>query len=212
MIRTANRVFRGGDWLIRHPAYWNHNVAYYDWIKNSTMACKDILDVGCGDGSLVRYLDDGKRTLVGIDGDEACIKRALNESGSNNAQFIYNRFEAYNFEKKFDAVVFVASIHHMDMTVALNKAKSILKPDGMILIVGLAKPSNFFDWVVEAFRVIPCTIVSKIRHMQSSEDNHISVSYHFQEMNEIRTTADILLPSSKIKYGLFYRYLLWWKK
>ncbi len=197
---------------MRHPTYWNHNVAYYDWIKNTTIECQDILDVGCGDGSLVRYLDDGKRMLVGIDVDKECIKRALSESDSNNVKLICNRFEAYNFEKKFDAVIFIASIHHMDMAVALNKAKSILKPDGMILIVGLAKPSNFFDWVVEAFRIIPCTIVSKIRHMQSSEEKNIPVSYHFQEMNEIRTTANILLPSSKIKFGLFYRYLLWWKK
>jgi len=197
---------------MRHPAYWNHNVAYYDWIKNATIACKDILDVGCGDGSLIRYLDDGKRMLVGIDVDEGCIKCALDESTSNNVRFICNRFETYNFEKKFDAVIFIASIHHMDMTVALNKAKSILRPDGMILIVGLAKPSNFFDWVVEAFRVIPCAIMSKNRHMQSSEENHIPVSYHFPEMKEIRASADILLPTAKIKYGLFYRYLLLWKK
>lgn len=97
---------------MRHPAYWNHNVAYYDWIKNTTIAFKDILDVGCGDGSLVRYLDDGKRKLVGIDVDEECIRRTLDESTSNNVQFICNRFETYNFEKKFDAVIFIASIHH----------------------------------------------------------------------------------------------------
>lgn len=111
---------------MRHPAYWNHNVAYYDWIKNTTIACKDILDVGCGDGSLFRYLDNGKRMLVGIDVDEECIKRTLDESTSNDVQFICNRFETYNFEEKFDAVIFIASIHHMDMTVALSKAKSIL--------------------------------------------------------------------------------------
>ena len=197
---------------MRYPAYWNHNVAYYDWIKNAAAACKDILDVGCGDGSLVRYLDDGKRKVVGIDADEECVKRALSESDSKNTQFICSPFETYNFEKKFDAVTFVASIHHMDMTAALNKAKSILKPDGMILIVGLAKPSNFSDWMVETFRVIPCGILSKIRHMQSSEEKNIPTSYHFPEMNEIRTTVNTLLPASKIRYGLFYRYLLYRKK
>lgn len=194
--------------------YWNHNAAYYDWVKNSTINCNDILDVGCGDGSLVRYLDDGKRSIIGIDIDEKCIKCALTGDRHDpaNTQFIRGDFETYCFQKRFDAVIFVASIHHMDMTAALNKAKSILKPDGMILIVGLAKPSNFLDWVVEVLRVIPCAIVSKIRHMQSSEKNNIPVSYHFQKMNDIRVTANTLLPSAKIKYGLFYRYLLWWKK
>ncbi len=53
--------------------------------------------------------------------------------------------KTYNFDKKFVAIIFIASIHHMDITVALNKTKSILKPNGMILIAGLAKPSNLFD-------------------------------------------------------------------
>jgi len=197
---------------MQYPAYWNHNTAYYDRVKNSTATCRAILDVGCGDGSLVRYLDDGERMLVGIDADEACIKRALKGPVSNKAQFICGRFETFNFRETFDAIIFIASIHHMDMTAALNKAKSILKPDGMILIVGLAKPSSFLDWAVEAFRVIPCAIVSKIRRMQSSEDNYISVSYHFPKMEEIRSVSNRLLPTSRIKYGLFYRYLLWWKK
>lgn len=196
---------------MRNPAYWNHNVAYYHWIKKMTIACREILDVGCGDGSLVRYLDDGKRMLVGIDVDEECIKYALHEAASDHVQYICSRFEAYGFEKKFDAVVFIASIHHMDMKAALRKAKSILKPQGLILIVGLAKPSNCIDWAVEALRVIPCRILSKIKHMQSSEENNIPVSYHFQELNEVRATANRLLPSFNIKYGLFFRYLLWWK-
>lgn len=193
-------------------AYWNHNVAYYDWIKNRTIECRNILDVGCGDGSLVRYLDDGRRMIIGIDADKECINYALNKSNSNNVQFICNHFETYNFEKKFDAVIFVASIHHMDMTAAVHKAKFILKPAGVILIVGLARPSTLIDWAVEIFRVIPCIIMSKIRHMQSNEKTNMPVLYDFLTMDEIRTIADVLLPSARIRYGLYYRYLLWWKK
>ncbi len=193
------------------PAYWNHNTAYYGWIKKNTANCRDILDVGCGDGSLVRYLEDSRRSISGIDIDEGCIKRALGEYGTANTNYICGDFETYNFGKEFDAVIFVASIHHMDMAAALNKAKAILKPGGMILIVGLAKPSNPLDWLVEALRVVPCVVISKVRHMQSSEDGGIPVSYDFQGMNEVREIADSLLPSSKIKYGLYYRYLLNWR-
>lgn len=194
-----------------HPTYWNHNVAYYKWIRNNTMTCKNILDVGCGDGSLVRYLNDGKRSIVGIDINGSCIKCASNKYDEANTAFICDNFETYKFEDKFDAVVFVASIHHMNMATAVNKAKAILKTDGIILIVGLAKPSNFFDWTVEIFRVIPCFVLSKVRHMQSSEKNNVPVSYEFQGMNEVRSIANYLLPSSKIRYGLYYRYLLKWE-
>ena len=50
--------------------YWNHNSAYYPWIKKKTADRHHILDVGCGDGFLVRYLDDGTKKITGIDPDQ----------------------------------------------------------------------------------------------------------------------------------------------
>ena len=40
------------------PAFWNHNAAYYPWIRKQLegIAATRILDVGCGEGSLARYL------------------------------------------------------------------------------------------------------------------------------------------------------------
>ena len=162
--------------LMQYPKYWNHSVAYFGYIKNIVADCKDILDVGCGDGSLIRYLDDQKRVLIGIDADKKCIDFAANNTDSDNIKFICSRFEIYNFEKKFDAIIFNSSIHHMDMKDAVNKAKTILVPGGIILIVGLAKPSNVFDWVLEIFRVIPCAIISKVKHMRSSAANFCPAS------------------------------------
>ncbi len=188
--------------------YWNHNTAYYGWVKKNTLGCKDILDVGCGDGSLVRFLDDGKRKVCGIDVDRDCVKRAVGASGG---RFVCGQFETYEFERKFDAVIFSASIHHMDMEKAIIKAKSILKTGGVILIVGPAKPSTAFDWTIEGMRVIPCAVMSKIRHMKSSEENNVPVSYKLPKMNEVRVIAGRMMPHCKIRYGLYYRYLLKWR-
>ena len=51
-------------------------------------------------------------------------------------------FEAFDMERKFDAVTFVASLHHMNMKAAIEKAIGLLEDDGVLLIVGLAKPST----------------------------------------------------------------------
>ena len=67
---------------MKDPKYWNHNVAYYHWIKKETEGCVCILDVGCGDGSLLAYLDDGSRELYGIDTDKSAIDRAGTENAS----------------------------------------------------------------------------------------------------------------------------------
>ena len=40
---------------------WNHNSNYYKWIENEIEDKTKILDVGCGDGSLVNYLNNNKK-------------------------------------------------------------------------------------------------------------------------------------------------------
>ena len=122
--------------------YWNHNSAYYSWIKKTVTNCTNILDVGCGEGSLVRFLDDGNKKITGIDVDGPCIEKAKALSKSDKEEFLCCDFEEYTTEKVFDAIIFVASIHHMDMVKAIEIAKSLLSPGGKLIIVGLSKPSS----------------------------------------------------------------------
>ena len=190
--------------------YWNHNSAYYPWVKKKTANCHTILDVGCGDGSLALFLDDGTKKIVGIDTDIHCIEKALSVKNVGNLDFICCRFEDYIQNTKFDAIVFVASIHHMDMTKALQKAKSLLSPYGVILIVGLAKPSTIIDWVMEVARVIPSKTISSLHHMQTSEELNISTSYNYPTLKEIRSIGKKELPGARVYDALHYRYLLEW--
>ena len=192
--------------------YWNHNTAYYKWIKKQTTACHAILDVGCGDGALIAYLNDGSKELLGIDSEQSCIDKAHSRYETENTIFMCLGFEYFDTDQKFDAVTFVASLHHMNMKAAIEKAIGLLEDDGVLLIVGLAKPSTVIDYVIEGLRIIPSSVISRINHIQSSESKNIPVSYNFPDMNEVRKTADILLPGYTLKYGLFYRYLLKWTK
>ncbi len=198
--------------FMKEPLYWNHNVAYYKWIERRTAECKSILDVGCGDGSLVAYLDDGSKELTGIDVDLSCISRANSENRSTNVQFICDSFIDYQPHEFYDAVLFLASIHHMDMMAAIEKAKALLSPNGLLVVVGLATPSTIMDYVIEGLRILPCQIISKRKHMQSSETQNIPVSYNLPSLNEVRAISSKALPNVVIKYGLYYRYLLEWRK
>lgn len=194
------------------PLYWNHNTAYYKWIKRRTADCRSVLDVGCGDGSLAAYLDDGSKRLTGIDIDPSCIFRANSKNKSGNTQFVCCGFDSYRTHRFYDAVVFVASIHHMDMTAAIERAKALLSPNGLLIIVGLATPSTVMDYVMEGLRILPCKVISRLKHMQSSETRDIPVSYDLPSLNEVRDILSKKLPNAVIKYGLYYRYLLVWRK
>lgn len=192
--------------------YWNHNTAYYKWIKKQVIHCSRILDVGCGDGSLIGFLDDCNKHLTGIDSYEPCIKKAKSQFQSERCDFYCDDFLEHSFDCKFDAIIFVASIHHMNMRKALEKAKSLLDENGVILIVGLGKPSSFLDYIIECSRVIPSFIISKCKKIHSCEDENIPVSYELPAMNEIRNIKNEVLVGAKIRDGLFYRYLVKWEK
>jgi len=190
--------------------YWNHNSAYYPWVKRRTEGCRTILDVGCGDGSLAGFLSDGSKKIAGIDPDRDCIQKALSERTGDNLSFSCCSFEDYKPDGKFDAIVFVASIHHMDMTGALKKAKALLSPSGKILIVGIAKPTTIMDRALEVSRVIPSKVISALHHMQTSEELGIPTSYDFPETGEIRRILKKELPGAGMHNGLHYRYLAEW--
>ena len=190
--------------------YWNHNSAYYPWVQKKIASCRTILDVGCGDGSFALFLDDGTKRIVGIDSANHCIEKARSVENGGSVEFICCSFKDFTQNTSFDAVVFIASIHHMDMTKALQKAKSLMAPYGKLLIVGLAKPSTIIDWALEVARVLPSKILSAFHHMQTSEELSFPTAYDYPTMKEIRSIVKKELPGAKIHYALHYRYLLEW--
>ncbi|MBQ4637785.1 MAG: class I SAM-dependent methyltransferase, partial [Clostridia bacterium] len=166
---------------------WNHNYAYNSWIAEKIGDRKRILDVGCGNGTLALYLRTDDNYVLGIDPSTLAIQKAYETNIYSNVEFAKTDFESFEADgEKFDAIIFVASLHHMDMDAALAKAKKLLEKGGILIIVGLAKPSNVVDWAVEAARVIPSRIVSAIKKNMTSEELHIDVSYELPTMGEVR--------------------------
>ncbi len=193
--------------------YWNHNTAYFPWIAKQIGDRRRILDVGCGDGSLVSWLRDGSRTLVGIDPSEACLRAAKeNCAEDETVRFLGISFEEYPAEERFDAVIFSASLHHMDMTSAIRKAVSLLAEGGVLIVVGLAVPSSLLDKVAEGLRVLPCRVLSKLHGEKTSEEQGIPVSYALPSMDAVRETVKKELPDAVLRRGLYYRYLLRYEK
>ena len=198
------------------PAFWNHNAAYYPWVRRQLdkAAAKRVLDVGCGEGSLARYLASPEREVLGIDPDPAAVSKALERTGEGgDARFLCVRFEEYDAPpNSLDGVVFVASLHHMDGVGAIRKAKELLRPGGLLLVVGLASPSGPGGWALEALRVLPAWLGTALHRARSSEALGLDVNYALPKMAEVRALIRRELPGSKLRSGLYYRWLLSWTK
>lgn len=110
---------------------WNHNFAYNRWVAKKTKNRINILDVGFGDGTLAQYLRTADNNILGIDILDSAIQKASKNNLYSNVSFIQTTFEDFQANnEKFDAIVFVASIHHMDMANAIDKAKNLLAKNG----------------------------------------------------------------------------------
>ena len=191
---------------------WNHNYAYHHWISQKVGKRSRILDVGCGDGTLALYLRTPDNNILGIDVSDSSIQKANSMNPYDNVAFIPTSFEDFTANgTKFDAVIFAASIHHMDMTEAIDKAKKLLEKNGVLIVVGLSRPSGLLDWVIETARIIPSKIISCIHKNTTSEELNIDVSYDFPGMDEVRRICREQLCGHKLRYGLHYRYLLTWE-
>ncbi len=193
--------------------YWNHNTAYYPWIKKKIKQNSRVLDVGCGDGTLAYFLSDVAADVDAIDAYSDAIEIAQQNYGNiSGLRFTCRSFEEYEAVSCYDAVLFSASLHHMELLPTIQKAKKLLRDNGVLLVVGLAYPTSFSDYVVEAARVIPSYISSLWHRMKTSEQVGVVTSYQLNTMGEIREVIKAELPDAKLRSGLHYRYLIYWEK
>ena len=195
----------------RKPEFWNHSAAYYPRFRRQLAGKTRILDAGCGEGALTRFLAAPGRRVLGIDPDADCIRRA-EALAPGGTEYRLCTLEELSEPGPFDGVVFSASLHHMDAEKALDRAVSLLEPGGVLLAAGLARPSSLGDRLLEALRVIPCALLSRLHRQQSAEALGVPVSYALPSMGEVRALIRRKLPGAELRQGLYYRWLLRWEK
>ena len=106
---------------------------------------ESILDVGCGDGTLVRFLAEHvAREAIGVDiaGSIFSEERISEDGSSHLAECVEGdaHFMDSFADNRFDAMVAVITLHELsDPVVALREAKRVLKSGGAILIADFAK-------------------------------------------------------------------------
>lgn len=99
---------------------------------------KNVVDVGCGAGELVRGLTGKGASVIGID-LPFMLEKAKAETPAGNETYIEGGAEVLPLDdRSMDLVVYFASFHHIPeqgMEPAMKEAHRVLKPGGKILFL-----------------------------------------------------------------------------
>ncbi len=112
------------------------------------LTARRVLDVGCGDGALVRWLVRQGATATGIETQQALVESARSRTIGDET-FHHGRGESLPFDDAvFDAVVFSYSLHHVPegaMRAALAEAHRVLVDEGRVLVVEPVADGDYFE-------------------------------------------------------------------
>ncbi len=122
-------------------------------VMRENLPLKDaaVLDVGCGDGSLVRFMTREGARVTGLEPSAAQLARAKSPTPAGQERYRRGGGEALDFDDgTFDAVVFFNSLHHIPVALqatALAEAQRVLRPGGLLYIQEPVAAGPYFEMV-----------------------------------------------------------------
>jgi SAM-dependent methyltransferase len=191
---------------------WNHNIHYHaEILRALPPACGHVLDVGCGEGMLARDLAVMSAHVTAIDRDPATLELARNDAAAPNIEYVLGDFLTYPFEDgAFDAVVSIATIHHVGSTVALERMRELVRPGGTIAVIGIARSESPVDVAYDSAGFFATRYHShRKEHWETAAPK---VWPPPESYADARRVAKETLPGVRYRRHILFRYSLVWTK
>lgn len=190
-----------------HPfaQQWNHNTRHYPKIADLVEGRHVILDVGCGEGTLVRYLAGRGHQVIGVDRDPAVLP-----PDSAGTHFMLGDATGLPFaDDSFDAVVSVEVLHQTRMELALVEMRRVAKPGGLLVVLDTAKDGGLADlgWAVRDLVAEPITRVGTTAWEPEETKPPATLSWR-----QTRLAIDGILPGVEFRRIPGWRYLAIWQR
>jgi SAM-dependent methyltransferase len=166
--------------------------------------CRRALDVGCGHGRFARRLAEFADEVDAID------RVDLGASGPPNLKFVRGDFLSQPITPaRYDFVCAIASLHHLPFSEAIERMKILLRPGGVLGIIGLFRDATVGDflWSAAAF---PVSRIERLVHR--GKRSLAPLREPRMTLAEIRDESARLLPGAILERRLLWRYTLLWTR
>jgi SAM-dependent methyltransferase len=210
-----DRIASLSDKRTDHNPYENYLLAQLP------QKCDKVLEVGCGTGAFTRLLARRADEVLALDLSPVMIRRAV-ERSPEHANIDFQIADITTTElpaHHFDAIVSLATLHHLPQRETVKRLKNALRTGGTLLIHDLFAPEGLFDlaasgvalWVNAGRQLIK---FARLRPRKEVRDAWKEHGRHdtYLTIKEVRALRDELLPAALVKRHLLWRYSLIWRK
>ena len=204
---------------------WDHNAFYHRLLLGQLPPhCHRVLDVGCGAGLFAARLARHVDHVDAIDCSPAMIELA-SQRVPDNVNCILGDVRTHTLpDAGYDAIVSISALHHMDLETALQRFATLLRPGGVLAAVALPRTDirHELAWELAAasgHRLLGAAFatVRAIGHRDwfAKDSSHATMPVMTDPELTVREVADragAVLPGTRVRRLLFWRYLLRWQK
>jgi SAM-dependent methyltransferase len=196
---------------------FNHNDHYHPLLlRHLPPGPGRALDVGCGTGKFARRLAAAGLRVDGLDVSGVMVEaaRRAGSPGPGKVEYRHADISAGPLpEAHYDFISCIASLHHVPFE-TVKSLREALTPGGVLVILGLAKPSRPTDyalWLAAApMNVLARLVVALGERLNGGPEPRLRppLKDEYPTLTEIRRESAVLLPGSTVRPLLFWRYLL----
>lgn len=207
-------------WIPRLPEslWWSHNAYYHRWLcRHLPPVIGTVLDVGCGRGSLAAALAGRADHVDAVDPSPVMIEHASRLTSDVN--WVLGDVLDPTLPLRpngYDVVTAVSSLHHLPLVPGLRRLAGLVRPGGLLAVVGLYRSASAADYAMDAVALPANAFVGAALAAQGRagkpDDVRMPVRDPDETFDEIAAAAAAVTPGALVRRRLFFRYSLLWRR
>jgi len=222
-MADSRRVQTDFDEIALLPGGFDHNAYYHEFLLRALpLRMDEALDLGCGTGQFSRLLAARTGRVICLDFATNMIAIARRESAAfPNIDFLQT--DALSWEwpvDRLDAIVSIATLHHLPTEAVLGKMKAALRPGGTLAVLDLRRSASRGGRLLQGAVALPWSVLLNLRHTGRVRPEHEvrrawaehGKGDRYLSIDEVREVCRSVLPGARIRRHLLWRYSLIWRK
>ncbi len=171
-----------------HP---KHDIMKYHTFFIDNVSREDsVIDIGCGNGLVACDVADQAKKIVGIDMNDDNIKKALEICKKDNVEFIVGNVLTYNFDTKFDKIIFSNVLEHIEERVDFLKKLHTISD-----VILLRIPMLDRDWL---------SVYKKQKNLEYRLDRTHYIEYTMDTLRDELKKSGWKIKKYSIQFGEFW--------